>query len=424
MGDDNGDGIIDADGGIPWVYEILDLDSDGKSTSLAVGQSGQIYSSYYNHLVSLDELGNETWRVTTDDIITRISTTDLNTIYVGTQRDPFTVNSTIQAFNQDGSVRWAYTDTTVNALGVTKDSSAIFASRGGNIGSISEDGRVNWFRTNVTEQWLFDFAISERNTAYIVGRVEGSGINGFADEKLYEFDTSGNVIQTIDLQRVNSSPVIGRDGQIFIVEGSTLVSYSATGEVNWKAGPMQSSRYGIAIDKNDNVYVQGHTTLYSFRPDGSFRFEYDISNVYLIRSNGSRFQFLTSTSSEVAHSSLMITEDGTIISSIGKYVIALSPHNLELEYRENGISHPVSLLSHHPIKWIVPGEAEGVYPAKLNNSGQVLFSTTNGKVFAVNSVHGPRQNSPWPMHGNSANNAFIAREHEKDFDGRRPYRRP
>ncbi len=266
----------------------------------------------------------------------------------------------IWAFNPDGSTNWAFQDTYYYGSGkghpaVAPDGRIYFAYAN-NVAAFSRDGSNQWFYTDASQDYLFDYASPAI-------ALDGTIIVNGNDGRLYAlyWDGSGNftnkwVFATPEAGTISSMlvspPAIGSDGTIYCgVEKGVTSAYflalrpgttNATLKWAYTNSTMEAFGSGAAIGSDGTIYVQSTVDgtqgyLCAFTPNGSNKWMYPVpaglpanvistpavaadgtvyvgggdGKLYAIGSNGSLLWATTILATSV-QSSPVIGQDGTV----------------------------------------------------------------------------------------------------------------
>ena len=125
---------------------------------------------------------------------------------------------------------------------------------------------------------------------------------------------------------INTSPVIGYDGSIYISNSGVVFAINRDGSLKWKSAihPGGTGGSTLAISSDGTIYVPFYHSFYALNPDGTLKWEY--------RSD-----------SDFGYSSPSIGVDGVVYIGSGNDLLAIKPDgNLLWKYRigENVNSSP------------------------------------------------------------------------------------
>jgi hypothetical protein len=122
----------------------------------------------------------------------------------------------------------------------------------------------------------------------------------------------------------DSSPVIGKDGHLYISSGNAIYSFTVNGEERWKYTAEGSASFNrtLALDSDGTIYTANtinDTTarkMYAINPDGSLKWTTERVNGTVTRDNTPK-----------------ISKDGTIYLNTGGYLYAFNKKGEKLWYK-------------------------------------------------------------------------------------------
>ena len=342
-------------------------------------------------------------------------------IYVGSE------DGTLYAVNPDGTKKWDFPtgQSIPSSPCVGLDGIIYFGCVDGKLYALNPNGtRKGDFQTG---GGIFNTpALDDDSLIYVVS----------TDSKLYALrDGSGTLSKRWEFLLCGGgdcsptrSPVIGRDGTIYLAAGTNFYAINRNGTVKWAStsyqSPFSMSRFSTApaIGDDGTLYIASYrgeaSFVHAFNPDGSPKWEYP-SPV------------------GVSGTSLAIGMDGIIYVPSGErqwahtFIIALSKDG-ELLWQYPGTSSPSSLRTiasaptlaqdgsiylslysdtepHGLIcamnpgascKWQFATNAVITFSASpaIGADGTVYVGADDGKLYAIKG-DSPLANSPWPMAG-------------------------
>ncbi|MEY2879572.1 MAG: hypothetical protein RLZZ15_1952 [Verrucomicrobiota bacterium] len=196
--------------------------------------------------------------------------TDGTIYFGGGVPDPY-----FYAVKPDGTLRWRYRapESVDNASpALTPDGTIIFGTFDGTVTALAPDGTLRWANRLSTGNVSVSPAIG----------IDGTAVLHLADGTLVGLDAATGTVRwrTQVSATTFASPVIGRDGTIYQVAGTSaaggLVALTPGGTIKWRFAVPSDSFSTPAIDAAGNIYFTSYTTsrLYCVRPDGTERWNY------------------------------------------------------------------------------------------------------------------------------------------------------
>ena len=218
----SGDGnlyAINSNGTLKWSFPSLDwIDS-----SPAIGPDGTIYfGSWDRNVYAISPDGVEKWHYTTESEVTSSPAIAADgTIYIGSR------DNQLYALNRNGTLKWNFDagDVIEASPVIGPDGTIYVGSLGGRFFAINPDGTAKWQYPRAATVALK----SIRTTAAV--RANGSIIFGSSNSAVYTLNSDGTLLWSTAVgDWVDSSPVIGNDGSIYV--GCTDKRlYALTGKV-------------------------------------------------------------------------------------------------------------------------------------------------------------------------------------------------
>jgi len=167
--------------------------------------------------------------------------------------NPFGVKVSIQSVN-NGTIYWKdtlgpyshFTDASESCIDATgniymiadkADSSSIIKLR--------SDGTIIWKRDSLTAGKYYGFALSNDETRVYY-------------KDMYHFtcrDSSGNKLWSINGWSDGSTPVIGKDGTIYVCFDDMLNAVSPDGSIKWQTLQISVPSSHPALDRDENIYI-------------------------------------------------------------------------------------------------------------------------------------------------------------------------
>ena len=252
------------------------------------------------------------------------------TVYIGSW------DSFLYAINPDGSLQWKFqaTDWISSTPAIDKEGTIYFGDYGGNFFAVNPDGSQKWMRHSL---------------------------------------------------QTSASPVIGRNGRIYICEANAyLKSYDRDGFYDWEI-PVKSNVIGSpCIGADDTIYIGGYDgTLTAVSPDGSIKWEYagpgQMINQPCLATDGSIYANFGGKLQALNPAGEMLWQYG----NVGDYS-ALAVGN-DGDIRVLGYSG--LLIRVNPLGTLVeqiqlPGNIYSDF--SMDASGVIYYGTGDGSVYAMN----------------------------------------
>ncbi len=257
-------------GKILWTFSAgTSLNTYGGSP--AIGSDGTLYEgSYNNNVYAVNPDGTQKWGYTTGGRITGSPAIGSDgTIYVGSS------DYKLYALNPDGTPKWSYTTggSILGSPAIGSDGTIYVGSNDKNLYAVNPDGSLKWTHTTGGSVMAYGGpAIGSDRTIYV----------GSNDRNLYAINPDGSLKWTYPLgNSVTSSPAIGSDGTIYVMDGNsyTLYAINPAGTIRWTRSGLGSggdASYGSpAIGPDGTIYVGSNDyNLYAINPDGSPKWSY------------------------------------------------------------------------------------------------------------------------------------------------------
>ena len=274
--------IIDGKGN----YCILNLDgtlkgeSFGGCTTPVVSLDHNVYICCGRTLHSYSIGGTGNWNFRTDGHIYIGPAVDCgNTIYIGSGK-------IFYALNNDGSIKWSYKTTSeITASPVIGlDGTVYFATS-------YEDGKLYAINPDGSEKWVFTLRESNITSPYSSPILDSDGTIYIAnsDFQLSAVNPDGTLKWKIKTNHDSNShfyttPVIGLDNTIYIcTDDDYLYAIESDGTIKWKLHFDDAHMYSPVIGSDGTIFVISGTTLQAVNPDGTIKWIFE-SN-YKIHSN-------------------------------------------------------------------------------------------------------------------------------------------
>ncbi|GEM_PF-3316898 len=308
---------------IKWTMELpTDV------TTLAIGTDGTLYvtsSSYlsFGYLYAITPQEDILWKIETDyPILSAPAIGPNNSLYICAEPTGSGVNRELYSLTQDGDIEWSLdvvtasstpaiaNDGTIYTFGhylhaITPDgeikwefetgynwelSSPAIASDGtiyvgsysGRFYAVSPDGTLKWkvnmYQNTGDNTWEFNSpaAIGSDDIIYVV-------VNNYQSLHLYAFDSEGNEKWIFEMGQysINSAPVVGENGIVYIHDKEFLYAIHTDGTLNWSikletfslAADALSHPTAPAITSDGTIYVGGDTAFYAVSSDGQLQWK-------------------------------------------------------------------------------------------------------------------------------------------------------
>ena len=263
----------------PYGVKKWEFETNGPiKSSPTIGPDGTIYfGSWDGKLYAIHPNGTKKWEFKIDNSSPRLpfilSSPTIGfdgTIYLGANR--------LYAINPDGTKKWEFrtNDWVDSSPVIASDGTIYFGSRDDKFYAVNPDGTKKWeFRT-----WGYvnaSPAIAPDGTIYFVshdGKLYAMNPNG---TKKWEFQISNNIKSPI-LGR--NSPIVGKNGIIYIALYYTIyvINPDGTPEGHFTADGYISSFPTIGADGTMYFALLEGNKLYSIRPDGIKKWEFEIDD--------------------------------------------------------------------------------------------------------------------------------------------------
>lgn len=370
-----------AEGTLKWSY----MTGNQGISSPAIGADGTIYAgskntvggmgSYDKYLYALNPDGSFKWKyLTGGSIIAAPAIGPDGTIYVGSG------DSYVYALNPDGSFKWRY----------FKDEGALFGYGNLSTPAIGRDGTIYFGsgdQYTVSGHPSYVFALNpdgslkwRYETSGGVGSSPAVGLNGTIyavsyNGIIYALNPDGTLLWQRNAANygaghplATSSPVIGRDGTIYVGCGYILLAITPIGDVT----VLITGQLG-QISSSPVIGADG--TIYLGSEDNSFHFPDQPYNLYAFNANGvMKWKYQTGYTAFTP----AIGADGTIFTaSADNYLYALNPDG-SLKWRFN------------------PGGALQSFPA-IAPDGTVYIHGSDYYLYAITSICRGLASTCWPM---------------------------
>lgn len=250
---------INSDGTLKWS-KFMDGWVD---STIAIAGDGTIYAaSYDEYLYALNPTdGSTNWRYFVGGGLYSSPSVDGDgTIYIGSG------NNEVHAINSDGTEKWRYTDTAVNVTGSNNITSSVAIGTDTLYVGTGDYEVVALNKTNGTEKWktLIDDGV---NSSPIIGSdgtiYIGSSVFG---KTFYALDpVDGTEKWSIVLSgSIHSTPVLGVDGTIIVGNNNgDVYGINSDGSQKWMYSIGGYIYYASpTIDSNGNILIGSDLTMY------------------------------------------------------------------------------------------------------------------------------------------------------------------
>lgn len=269
------------------------------------------------------------------------------TVYIGSD------DSTLYAFNPDGTTQWIYTggegfDSSSPAVG--PDGSVYAGDGDGFLYSLGSGGTLNW--------------------KYAVPNSVGSGGSNY----------------------ISSSPAVGADGTVYFKDSTnSLYALNPDGTLKWTATVPGASYCAPAVGADGTVYIgsddgNGGGMLYAFNPDGTSHWSFNANspiytapaidasgNLYFATLGGTLYAVDASGQELWSYAAANSISSAPAIGSDGTLYFGCYDHNL------------YAVSSAGALKWTCPlgGEVRASAPV-IDGNGVVYLGCYDGFIYAVN----------------------------------------
>lgn len=265
-----------AAGELKWTY---DSDAMFLHSSPVIGEDGTIYIGDNGKLSGLDSSlnavnpdGTLKWKYTAEDIFrSDPAIAEDGTIYAASN------DGRLYAINPDGTLKWFYDTTQLifSSPAIGRDGTIYFGSCDKKLHAVNPDGTLKWsFATGGSVS--SSPAIAADDTIYA----------GSDDGILYALKPDGTLKWSFDpIGFIDADPVIGADGTIYFGSydidedwnySGRIYAVSPDGEELWSYYAEDSTYGSLAIGADDTIYFGGQNSLIALHPDGELKWETSI----------------------------------------------------------------------------------------------------------------------------------------------------
>jgi outer membrane protein assembly factor BamB len=192
-------------------------------------------------------------------------------IYVGCGLD-------LLALKPDGKLYWKYRvgEETPSSPALGPDGTIYIRGRVNYLCAVNPDGSEKW-RLNL-DSWSYAInvgapVIEQDGTIYTYGKVGDSmGLYAINPDKTVKWTTT-------ETFTTMTTPCLGSDGTIYVVNYQGLTAISNSGVLVWRLQlPDTANASSPVIDKNDTIYLGAGHKLYAVRPDKTIRWTFEAGN--------------------------------------------------------------------------------------------------------------------------------------------------
>jgi outer membrane protein assembly factor BamB len=228
---------LNPDGSLKWKFK-----TGGQVwSSPAVASDGTIYvGSNDGKLYALSSDGLLKWFFQTGDQVGAPAIASDGTIYVGSY------DKSLYALESNGTLKWSYeTEFRVTASPAIAADGTIYINSDRSIAAISSAGSLMW--SYETDFFVGgDAAIGADGTVYM----------GSYDGHIYALNPNGNLIWDSSVGTNASSPVVAKDGTIYIGSSASdeLVALNSDGSEKWTFQSEGDVNYAPAIASDGTIY--------------------------------------------------------------------------------------------------------------------------------------------------------------------------
>jgi len=266
-----------------WSFEDPNVGADPASFSHALGLDGTIYLTSRSNLYAIDKYGDLEWIATAGgyhdtlepDLLPPVLDSEGRIYAAFHYSGPGNPGTAIYALNLLGVQEWLLEiegEALHHSPAIGPDRQ-LYASSASRLYSISPDGGINWefpypamntATTPIASQPVVDVG----GTVYQVMGYPYENITGGDDVTvIYALHATGAVKWELELKgSTSSTPVIGRDGKIYLASGSFLYSVLADGTLDWSEDIKKnvSGIFPLTMGCDGTVYVSArekHTLI-------------------------------------------------------------------------------------------------------------------------------------------------------------------
>lgn len=234
-------------GQVIWKKDSL-MQTNFAAISLSKDESRIYFVAYKpgisDALFCLDSAGNYKWRLPSA-LVTKPAIGSDGIIYSF-------YNNSLTAISPDGNVLWTNALVAGNAaqnyIALDKDDNIYTVNYPSAYVKVNKQGTILWQTTAVNN--LFGMVLDGFGSLYFIG---------YADDKLYCINQSGQIKWTKQSIHGYTAPVITSDNRILVSSGEYVISYDTSGTEKWRCLGFTSSvgPEGLLLDDQNNVYYLG-----------------------------------------------------------------------------------------------------------------------------------------------------------------------
>lgn len=234
-------------GQVIWKKDSL-MQTNFAAISLSKDESRIYFVAYKpgisDALFCLDSAGNYKWHLPSA-LVTKPAIGSDGIIYSF-------YNNSLTAISPDGNVLWTNALVAGNAaqnyIALDKDDNIYTVNYPSAYVKVNKQGTILWQTTAVNN--LFGMVLDGFGSLYFIG---------YADDKLYCINQSGQIKWTKQSIHGYTAPVITSDNRILVSSGEYVISYDTSGTEKWRCLGFTSSvgPEGLLLDDQNNVYYLG-----------------------------------------------------------------------------------------------------------------------------------------------------------------------
>jgi outer membrane protein assembly factor BamB len=353
------------------------------------------------------------WRQTLPEIVTSSPVIGNDgSIYVATR------NGAIYALDRFGGLNWAYrADGSGSASGLMLEEDNLYFSNMGKVFSLTASGRKRWETecSPVNSSRLYQQAALGQSVVYTTCGDNFTALNAIDGRELWK----------LPIAQWNAIPVVLRNGSIVLSHDWHLVALDAQGNSLWEFPPPNyippPTRPGLVTDPmiiSSPLALGSDETLYAGSGDGEFS-AFSAEGVLKWTYNGGPLRGINFFASPVIASDNTIlalstqatlyafTPDGVLLWNIhvGEPIKAIfQPSQPSPVLGSDGTIYVlvarklVALSSAGKQIWELPLSADSPVPPTLAMDGTIYVATSDGVLYAVQTVSKGLMNSSWPKY--------------------------
>ena len=151
--------------------------------------------------------------------------------------------------------------------------------------AVNPNGTLKWFSPIGSVSYSSP-AIASDGTIYILSLPELL-LLPISKGYLYAINSKGKIKwrREIGLLSVFSSPIIAKDGTIYVGSGNGyFYAFNPDGSVKWKYRTLNFITTSPALDEEGNIYIGSYSQFYSVNPDGTLRWTFDVAPFWVTSS--------------------------------------------------------------------------------------------------------------------------------------------